>query len=128
MTQTHNTPDEFAQVPHLPPNVLAADCPSRAILQHVTSRWGILVLIALGGRTLRFSALRRAIGGISERMLAQTLQVLEADGLILRHAHDIVPPHVEYTLTDLGSEVTQRVLALSRWIESNLPRLLTKAA
>ena len=128
MTQTHNAPDEFAQVPHLPANVLAADCPSRAILQHVTSRWGILVLIALGGRTLRFSALRRAIGGISERMLAQTLQVLEADGLILRHAHDIVPPHVEYRLTDLGSEVTQRVLALSRWIESNLPRLLTKAA
>ena len=61
-------------------------------------------------------------------MLAQTLQVPEADGLILRHAPDIVPPHVEYTLTDLGSEVTQRVLALSTWIEANLPRLLTKAA
>ena len=128
MPKTHNAPHDFAQSLAMPANVLAADCPSRAILQHVTSRWGILVLIALGGKTLRFSALKRAIGGISERMLAQTLQVLEADGLILRHAHDIVPPRVDYTLTDLGCEVTQRVLALSTWIESNLPRLLTKAA
>ena len=109
-------------------NVLAADCPSRQILQHVTSRWGGLVLIALGGEVLRFSALKRRIGGISERMLAQTLQVLEADGLVRRHAHDVVPPHVDYALTPVGAEIAQRVMALSDWIEGNLPLLVPQAA
>lgn len=131
----HNPTDEIAQLPDsclpqtlLMANVLAADCPSRAILQHVTSRWGTLVLIALDGKTQRFSQLKRQIGGISERMLAQTLQVLEADGLVTRHAHNVVPPHVDYSLTPLGAEVSVRVLALAGWIESNLPRLLAKAA
>src|SRR5690606_40396826 len=67
-------------------NLLAADCPSREVLKHVTSRWGVLVLIVLESRTHRFSELRRAIGGVSERMLAQTLQWLEGDGLVLRTA------------------------------------------
>jgi DNA-binding HxlR family transcriptional regulator len=106
-------------------NVLAAECPSRLILQHVTSRWGSLILLALmAGGTLRFAQLRRRIGGISERMLAQTLQVLEGDGLLLRHAHDVVPPHVDYSLTPLGAEVAERVMLLSGWIEDNLPRLI----
>lgn len=106
-------------------NVLAAECPSRLILQHVTSRWGSLVLLALmAGGTLRFAQLRRRIEGISERMLAQTLQVLEGDGLLLRHAHDVVPPHVDYCLTPLGAEVAERVMRLAGWIEDNLPRLL----
>lgn len=105
-------------------NVLAADCPSRQILQHVTSRWGTLVLIALADGTLRFSEVRRKVEGISERMLAQTLQVLESDHLVLRKSHDVVPPHVDYTLTPLGREVTTRVLALAGWIQDNLPALL----
>lgn len=110
-------------------DVLAADCPSRLILQHVTSRWGALVLLALlAGGTLRFAQLRRRIGGISERMLAQTLQVLEGDGLILRHAHDVVPPHVDYRLTPLGAELAPRVMQLAGWIEENLPRLLAGRA
>ncbi|MGV8987901.1 MAG: winged helix-turn-helix transcriptional regulator [Cypionkella sp.] len=105
-------------------NVLANDCPSRAILQHVTSRWGTLVLIALSDGTLRFSEVRRRVEGISERMLAQTLQVLESDHLVLRKALDVVPPHVDYTLTPLGREVTLRVLSLAGWIEDNLPALM----
>jgi DNA-binding HxlR family transcriptional regulator len=121
--------DEFSNAP-LPPdptlfaNVLARDCQSRVILQHVTSRWGALVLISLAERTLRFSEVRRRVEGISERMLAQTLQVLETDRLVLRQARDVVPPHVDYTLTPLGREVTLRVLALSAWIEDNLPALV----
>jgi DNA-binding HxlR family transcriptional regulator len=107
---------------HLP-NVMAADCPSRVILNHITSRWGGLILIALRGRTVRFSELRRCIGGVSERMLALTLQTLEADGFVHRRAFDVVPPHVEYNLTPLGSEIADRIADLSGWIESNLHRI-----
>ncbi len=105
-------------------NVLAADCPSRLILQHVTSRWGALVLMALADGTLRFSEVRRRVDGVSERMLAQTLQVLESDRLVVRHAYDVVPPHVDYTLTVLGREIATRVLTLAGWIEDNLADLL----
>lgn len=106
-----------------PGNLLAADCPSREVLRHVTSRWGVLVLIVLEGRTHRFSELRRAIGGVSERMLAQTLQWLEDDGLVLRTALEVVPPHVEYSLTPLGREAAEKVRILADWIEINLPRI-----
>jgi DNA-binding HxlR family transcriptional regulator len=104
-------------------NLLAADCPSREVLKHVTSRWGVLVLIALEGKTRRFSELRRLIGGVSERMLAQTLQWLERDGLIDRVAYEVVPPHVEYSLTPLGIEAAERVRVLADWIETSLPRI-----
>jgi DNA-binding HxlR family transcriptional regulator len=104
-------------------NLLAADCPSREVLKHVTSRWGVLVLMALEGKTRRFSELRRLIGGVSERMLAQTLQWLEGDGLIDRVAYQVVPPHVEYSLTPLGIEAAERVRVLADWIETSLPRI-----
>lgn len=99
-------------------------CPSREVLKHVTSRWGVLVLVALLGGTHRFSDLRRKIGGVSEKMLAQTLQWLEGDGFVLRTAYPVVPPHVEYSLTPLGLEVARRVEGLADWIEENLPRIL----
>lgn len=107
-------------------NLLAAECPSREVLKHVTSRWGVLVLMVLEKDTKRFSALRRAIGGVSERMLAQTLQWLEADGLVLRQAHDVVPPHVEYSLTPLGREAAERVRGLADWIEASLPQIIAQ--
>lgn len=107
----------------LPANVMATQCPSRAILGHLTSRWGVLVMIALMTGTHRFSVLRRRIGGISERMLAQTLQQLEADGFVLRVALDVVPPHVEYSLTPLGEEAAHHVAALAHWVETALPRI-----
>ncbi len=105
-------------------NVFAELCPSREVLQHVTSRWGVLVLVALLGGTHRFSDLRRKIGGVSEKMLAQTLQWLERDGFVLRVAYPVVPPHVEYSLTPIGQEVAQRVQALADWIEGNLATIL----
>lgn len=105
-------------------DLMAAECPSRQVLKHVTSRWGLLVLIALeAGEARRFSELKRAIGGVSERMLAQTLQWLEADGLVLRKAHDVVPPHVDYSLTPLGVEAAEKVRLLADWIETSLPRV-----
>ena len=83
-------------------DVMAPDCPSRRVLQHLTSRWGALVMVALAMAPNRFSGLRRQVRGISERMLAQTLQELEADGFVLRTAHAVVPPHVDYELPRSG--------------------------
>lgn len=120
------TPENKAQtlLNRLPANVLAAECPSRQVLSHLTSRWGTLVMLALLTGTHRFSDLRRRIGGVSERMLAQTLQQLEADGFLLRMAHPVVPPHVEYSLTPLGQEAAEHIAALTHWIETALPRIL----
>ena len=101
-------------------NVFAEQCPSRDILKHVTSQWGVLILVALLDGTHRFSDLRRKIGGVSEKMLAQTLQRLEADGFVLRQAYPVVPPHVEYCLTPLGEQVGKHVESLADWIENNL--------
>ncbi len=107
-------------------DLLAAECPSRDVLRHVTSRWGVLVLLVLAEGTQRFSGLRRRIGGVSEKMLAQTLQWLEDDGLVDRHEFPVVPPHVEYTLTPLGAEAAERVRGLADWIELNLHRIAAK--
>lgn len=104
-------------------DVMAAACPSREVLRHLTSRWGVLVLISLQDRTRRFSELRRHISGVSERMLAETLQALEGDGMVLRVAHKVVPPHVDYSLTPLGHEAALKVRALADWIEVNMPRI-----
>lgn len=115
---------QFMERFDLQANVLVAECPSRQILGHLTSRWGVLVMIALMTGTHRFAALRRRIGGVSERMLAQTLQQLEADGFVLRRAFDVVPPHVEYSLTPLGQEAGAHLAPLVGWIETALPRIL----
>ncbi|ALU95579.1 MULTISPECIES: winged helix-turn-helix transcriptional regulator [Streptomyces] len=92
-------------------------CPSRLILEHVTSRWGVLVLVALLERSYRFSELRREVGGVSEKMLAQTLQTLERDGFVHRDAKPVIPPRVDYSLTPLGIGAAEQVSALGRWIE-----------
>ena len=106
-------------------NVLANSCPSRGILQDVTSRWGVLVLFALLQGTHRFSELRKTITGVSEKMLSQTLHALEADGFVLRTAHPVIPPHVEYSLTSSGREVAARVEELVNWIEVNINPILS---
>ncbi|UOQ72558.1 winged helix-turn-helix transcriptional regulator [Hymenobacter cellulosilyticus] len=105
-------------------DLLSAGCPSRVVLKHITSRWGVLALMVLDGETRRFSELRRLIDGVSERMLAQTLQWLEADGLVKRVAYDVVPPHVEYSLTPLGQQAAQKVRALADWVEVSFPDVL----
>lgn len=109
-------------------NLFAEQCPSREVLKHVTSRWGVLVLVALLAGTHRFSDLRRKVSGVSEKMLAQTLQWLEGDGFVLRRSYPVVPPHVEYSLTPLGREVGLRVQGLADWIELNLPGILRAKA
>lgn len=106
-----------------PADVFNSQCPSRAVLNHVTSKWGVLVLIALAGQMHRFSELRRRVGGVSEKMLAQTLTTLEEDGFVQRTAYPKVPPRVEYRLTSMGREVTARIEGLVGWIEQNLRRV-----
>ena len=105
-------------------DLFSEKCPSREVLKHITSRWGVLILVALLGGTHRFSDLRRKIGGVSEKMLAQTLQWLEADGLLHRKSFNVIPPHVEYSLTTLGQEAGQQVEALANWIEQNLSQIM----
>ncbi|MFF7053885.1 winged helix-turn-helix transcriptional regulator [Streptomyces griseorubiginosus] len=92
-----------------------AMCPHRLVLEHVTSRWGVLVLLQLLDRPYRFSELRRAIGRVSEKMLTQTLQTLERDGLVHRDAKPVIPPRVDYSLTDLGHEAAEQVRGLAEW-------------
>jgi DNA-binding HxlR family transcriptional regulator len=96
-------------------DVFPANCPSRVVLDHVTSKWGVLVLVALADGTQRWGELRRRTEGISEKMLAQTLKTLESDGLVDRHAHPVVPPHVDYSLTARGQELVALLLPLVEW-------------
>ncbi|MFB8758699.1 helix-turn-helix domain-containing protein [Streptomyces nigra] len=95
-------------------------CPYRLVLEHVTSRWGVLVLMELLDRPYRFSELRRTIGRVSEKMLTQTLQTLERDGLVHRDAKPVIPPRVDYSLTDLGREAAEQVRALALWTERRM--------
>ncbi|MEV6394273.1 helix-turn-helix domain-containing protein [Streptomyces sp. NPDC051907] len=105
------------KIPGATPDVTQPMCPSRLILEHVTSRWGVLVLATLLERSYRFSELRRTVGGVSEKMLAQTLQTLERDGFVHRDAKPVIPPRVDYTLTELGKEAAEQVWGLARWTE-----------
>ena len=111
-----------------PPDVNRADCPSRGVLEHVTSRWGVLVLAALLERSYRFSELRRHVGGVSEKMLAQTLQALERDGFVHRDAKSVIPPRVDYSLTPMGEEVATQMKALTRWVQNKLPNVFEARA
>lgn len=99
--------------------VFPAACPSRVVLDHVTSKWGVLVLVALSEQTLRWSELRRRTEGISEKMLAQTLKTLEQDGFVHRAAQPVIPPRVDYSLTGRGRELAELLLPLMEWIFDN---------
>ena len=104
--------------------VLSANCPSREILEHITSKWSVLVLRCLRDGVHRFSELKQRIEGISEKMLAQTLQALEQDGFVARKSFPVVPPHVEYSLTPMGNEIAKQVEAMTDWINQNLYRIM----
>ncbi len=105
-------------------DVFARACPSRPVLEHLTGRWGTLVLVALTEGPARFNALRRRIDGISEKMLAQTLQALERDGFVRRHVQAAMPPRVEYSLTEIGDGTAGKLLALIDHLVSQMPAVL----
>lgn len=108
-----------------PDQVFSRDCPTRVVLDHVMSKWAPLVLAALSdGESLRWSELRRRAEGVSEKMLAQTLRMLEADGLVRRDARPVVPPHVEYSLTPLGEGLVERLVPLMAWMAEHAGEIL----
>ncbi|MBZ6477253.1 winged helix-turn-helix transcriptional regulator [Streptomyces griseocarneus] len=109
----------------LPFDVFARSCPSRETLGHVTGRWGALTLGALREDTLRFNELRRRVDGVSEKMLSQTLHALERDGLVHREAQPTNPPRVDYRLTPMGQEITERLMGLIELVEERMPEVLT---
>ncbi len=96
-------------------------CPTRVVLDHVTSKWAVLVIAALDGSPLRFSALRRRINGVSDKMLAQTLRALEGDGFVHRAVAPTSPPQVTYSLTDLGGELAVHLGGLLRFLGDRIP-------
>jgi DNA-binding HxlR family transcriptional regulator len=104
--------------------VFDANCRSREVLVHMTGKWNVLLLIALREGTMRFAELRRKVNGVSERMLAKSLQQLERHHLLVRQSYPVVPPHVDYTLTALGHEAAERIIGLTDWIEDNVHALI----
>ena len=96
--------------------IFPAGCPSRIVLDHVSSKWGVLILVALWNGPQRWSELRRRAEGISEKMLAQTLKTLEGDGFLRRDAQPVIPPRVDYSLTDRGRGLVAVLLPLVNWI------------
>ncbi len=107
--------------------VFAAACPSRVVLDHVTSKWGVLVLVALADGPQRWSELRRRAEGVSEKMLAQTLRTLEADGLVHRDAQPVIPPRVDYSLTPRGRELVALLLPLFGWVVAHADDIVGEA-
>ena len=104
--------------------VLSNECPSREILEHLTNKWSVLVLRCLSEGVHRFSELKQRIEGVSEKMLAQTLKMLEQDGFILRTVYPVVPPKVEYQLTITGSQAAEKINYLIGRVERSLPEIL----
>ena len=105
------------------PNVLDQHCESRQALDRIADKWTCLIVYALVDGPRRHGELRRAIDGISQKMLTQTLRSMEADGLVSRTVFDRVPPAVEYRLTPLGETLKDPLVAICRWAMEHLPEL-----
>ncbi|TDW62988.1 HxlR family transcriptional regulator [Novosphingobium sp. PhB55] len=102
------------------PDVYAANCPTRQLLDRIADKWSVLILTTLGSREMRFNALKRRIDGISQKMLSQTLRSLERDGLVVRAVVPTVPVTVSYAITPLGRELLAALQAMIDWAERRL--------
>src|SRR6476620_1442333 len=104
-------------------SVLDAQCPSRLSLDRIADKWRVIIIQLLSKKTMRCAELHREIGGISQKMLTQTLRSLERDGLVQRKVYPVVPPRVEYSLSKLGRTLIEPLRALCRWSEKHLAEL-----
>jgi DNA-binding HxlR family transcriptional regulator len=104
-------------------NVFSVTCPARYVLDVLADKWALLLIHTLAHGTHRTAELRRQVGGISEKMLIQTLRRLERFGLVTRVAYPEVPPRVEYSLTALGLSLSTPIRALDHWVEANIDEL-----
>jgi DNA-binding HxlR family transcriptional regulator len=119
--ETSARPAEDAPTDAFVADVFATGCTSRATLEDVAGKWGILALLALDESDFRFNALRRRVEGVSEKMLSQTLQTLERDGMVVREVRSTIPPRVDYSLTPLGSRVAAHLRGLADLLEASVP-------
>lgn len=101
-------------------NVYDPTCASRRAFDVITGRWSGLVIAHLQGGPRRWSEIRRAVGGVSDKMLAQTLRETERLGLVRREVHPTTPPQVSYALTPLGADLAPRLSALTHWVEDHV--------
>jgi DNA-binding HxlR family transcriptional regulator len=105
-------------------NVYNDNCPTRQALDRIADKWTVLVIGMLEQNPKRFSDLQRAIKGISQKMLTQTLRTLERDGLVTRTVYAQVPPRVDYELTPLGRTLIDPIRAIREWAETYIPQVL----
>lgn len=113
----------MTEQPAIPSCHDSSDCGVRGVLDRVADKWSLYVIKTLESGELRFSELRREIPGVSQRMLTVTLRGLERDGVVERHIRNVMPPHIGYSLTELGSSLLGAVSELLDWVRSELPRI-----
>ncbi len=109
-------------------SVMNPTCLSRIVLDRIADKWTALIIHVLASGTRRYAVLQREIGGISQKMLTQTLRSLERDGLVARKVHPVVPPKVEYSLTPLGRTLIEPLRAICQWSEKHLAQLQANRA
>jgi DNA-binding HxlR family transcriptional regulator len=100
-----------------------ATCPAREVLELIASKWTVLVVDALSEGAKRYSALRREITGVSQKMLTQTLRELERDGIVVRTVYDTKPPSVEYRLSRLGQSLAEPIAAVRSWADTHFAEI-----
>jgi DNA-binding HxlR family transcriptional regulator len=107
-----------------PGDIYDVTCPSRSVIQMLADKWTLLVIDSLSSGPLRFGELRRKVGAVTQKMLTQTLRLLERDGLVLRVVYPSAPPSVEYSLTPLGMSITALTEQMCQWAEDNMKPVL----
>jgi len=115
--------EDVTEAEAAPADVWSADCPSRRVLELIANKWALLLIPLLRGKPQRNNELLRKVGGISQKMLTQTLRELERHGIVHRRDYGEVPPRVEYSLTPLGRSLAQLVRRIEDWVESNYSRM-----
>lgn len=105
-----------------------SQCPSRQVLDRIGDRWSVLILVALSDGPMRYTELSRRIEGVSQKMLTQTLRGLERDGMVARTVHPVIPPRVDYELTDLGRTLRRPISALEAWAIDHMDDVLAARA
>ncbi len=104
------------------------NCPTRLLLDHIADKWATLILWKISDGPIRFNQLRRAVDGISTKVLSQALKALERDGLLSREVFPTVPVTVEYSITALGQTLSSKIAAVTEWAESNIEEVLAAQA
>ncbi|WP_344894237.1 helix-turn-helix domain-containing protein [Actinomadura meridiana] len=105
-------------------NAFDPNCPTRLVLDRIGDKWSVLVVLSLSSGPRRFTQLRDTIGGITPKVLTQTLRAMERDGLLIRTVFAEVPPRVEYALTPLGQSLQSPIGAVAAWAEENVEAVI----